>query len=224
MTTETRLAIALAAARPYESRWDHDAACKGAGGDRFFEASGKAQEESRGHCRECPVLDNCLTAVVKRESFSRDRWGVVGGLTPAQRIALAWEQRLRGHGPDLDVARMLMKPAWQYRLHPLRCSGLTPDEMAESLRIDGLVTDGMTVRLAVWWLGGKGAWVTWRTQDRRVERLVAEHADVMTRLRELGAIHAEVAAYLGVEFKYVTRAVTLMEQSRVAAEDLEVAA
>ncbi|MFB7592392.1 WhiB family transcriptional regulator [Streptomyces sp. NPDC056169] len=220
MSTETRLAITPAASTP-SGGWK--APCR-VEPDLFFQRSNRAQDEVRAYCRACPELTRCAAAVLKAGGHSSDRWSVMAGLNPAQRVALAWEQRLRGHGPDLEVARMLLRHVWQYRLYPLRSAGLNPDEIAESLRIDGLVTDGLTVRLAVWWLGGKGAWVTWRTRGGRVDRLVAEHADVMTRLRSLRAIHADIAAYLGAELTYVSRAVTSMEQSRAAAEGLEVAA
>jgi hypothetical protein len=219
MTTETRRAISLAASAP--SR-DWKAPCR-VDPEPFFEQSRRVQDATRSYCRACPELARCTAAVMETDSHSSDRWSMTAGLDPTQRLALVWEQRLRGHGPDLDIARMLLKPVWQYRLHPLRCAGLHPDEIAESLRVDGLITDGLTVRLALWWLGGKGGLVTWRSKDGRVELLAAKHQDVITRLRGLGAIHADIAAYLGAEFKYVTRAVTLVEQ-QLATEDLEAAA
>ena len=220
MTTETRRAITPAAPSPSRV-WK--APCR-VDPDPFFQGSRRAQVEARTYCQACPQLEQCTKAVLEASGHSSDRWSVIAGLNPKQRLALAWERRLRGHGPDVEVARMLLRPVWQYRLFPLRSGGLNPDEIAESLRIEGLVTDGLTVRLAVWWLGGKGAWVTWRTRGGRVERLASEYADVMTRLRALGATHADIAAYLGAEFSYVSRAVTLMEQSRAATGGLEAAA
>ena len=222
MTTVIRRPITLAASNPYQGRWDRDAACKGPARDRFFVSSGKAREESRAHCRSCPVLDRCLSTTVMREGFSRDRWGVSGGLSEKQRIALAWEQRLRGHGPDLAVARELLKPAWQYRMYPLRTSGLTPNRIAEALRRDGIVTDGLTVRVAIWWLGGKGALFRWPSTGVRVEWLADRHGGVLLRLRELGATYFEIAAYLGVPLSYPARAMALLDERAV--QELEAAA
>ena len=112
MTTVIRRPITLAASNPYQGRWDRDAACKGPARDRFFVSSGKAQEESRAHCRSCPVLDRCLSTTVMREGFSRDRWGVSGGLSEKQRIALAWEQRLRGPAGTWRKNCCPRRPPW----------------------------------------------------------------------------------------------------------------
>ncbi|MGW5003190.1 WhiB family transcriptional regulator [Streptomyces hydrogenans] len=222
MTTAIRRPITLAAPNPYAGRWDRDAACKGPARDRFFVNSGKAQEESRAHCRSCPVLDRCLTATIQREGVSRDRWGMSGGLTDKQRIALAWEQRLRGHGPDLDVARELLKPAWRYRLYPLRVGRLTPERVTEALRTHGLDTDVLTVRVVLWWLGGDAALVRWPAKKERVEWLADRYGDVLLRLRELGATYADVAAYLGVPLSYPARATALLDER--AAQELEAVA
>lgn len=223
MNVVTRRPVVRAASG---KNWREEAACSGQPLRMFYSDSESTQQKARSVCRGCPVLETCLTDITASEVSATYQWGVVGGLTGEQRRALRWEVRLHGR-PDLEKARLLVSPRWRYELHRLRCNGYTPDAMAEFLRIDGLIVDPVTVRLAVWWLGGKGARVRKRSHVDGPEtvRLVTLYGDVIQRLRALGASHRDVAAYLGVDRGHAGRAVQRVEAAAEPMQsDLDVAA
>jgi hypothetical protein len=69
----------------------------------------------------------------------------------------------------------------------------------------------VTVRLAVWWAGGKGGVVPRRGpgDERHLWELVRDHCrEVAEELRRLGAGKQDVAAYLGVSEDSLAKAIT----------------
>ena len=59
--------------------WHVFAACAGAGPDVFFETEPESLDAARRVCRRCPVAVECGQAGLT------ERYGVWGGLTPAER-------------------------------------------------------------------------------------------------------------------------------------------
>jgi hypothetical protein len=134
----------------------------------------------------------------------------VGGLTTVQRRALMCEDLL-GNRPDLRQARELASPEWASRMRPLQYRGLTPAQMAVELRGHRVLASPVTVRLAVWWTGGKGGVVDRRGpgDTRQLWELVRDGSrEVVDRLRELGVGTRDVAAYLLVSEDALRRAIT----------------
>lgn len=206
-TTQTRRPMKPAART---TDWRDSAACQGCDVEEFFDDRPGTQERIARICRGCPVRLQCLSDTLDYEGKSYMRWGVVGGLTTVQRRALRCEALL-GNRPNLRQARQMASPAWASRMMPLRQRGLTPAEMAAELRKDGLLVSAVTVRLAVWWAGGKGGVVPRRQPDdfRQVWELVRDGCrDVVYQLRDLGAGNRDVAAYLLVSEDALARAIT----------------
>lgn len=213
MTTEMRRTITKAAPAPRSDAWRESAACTSQDRERFYTESQKAVGEVRAFCRSCPVIGECLTETMAQES-GRYRWGLVGGLTPLQRLALQWEERMHGHRPDVVAARLLISPQWRYTLHGM--NRLTPDVAARRLRVaGGLNVDAVTVRLALWWLGERGSRVRQRgrRQEPEVDRLIRLYGPVIRQLRTLRASHHDVAAYLGAQEPTVSQAVSRLEKA-----------
>lgn len=212
MTTETRRAISPAAPAPRSDAWRQFAACASQDRDRFYSDSPKALKEVRSFCRSCPVLEQCLTSAMRQEN-GRDRWGVLGGLAPVQRLALAWEERLHGRRPDFAAARLLASPRWRYTLHGM--NRLTPDVAARRLVEAGLDVDAVTVRLALWWIGESGTRLRKRRtrKESEVDRLIRLYGSVIRQLRAIGASHHDVAAYLGAPEPAVSRAAARLEKA-----------
>jgi WhiB family redox-sensing transcriptional regulator len=65
-----------------DQRWRAEAACKGAPISLFFSDSNEA--EAKAICAKCPVLTQCRSFFLQEE-WNLDKWGVFGGLTPAER-------------------------------------------------------------------------------------------------------------------------------------------
>jgi len=73
--------------------WQERAACRGIDADVFFPRgiSEKRFDKAKEICATCTEREACLNLVIRLEPFE-DRWGVFGGLTPAERIQ---ERKLR---------------------------------------------------------------------------------------------------------------------------------
>jgi WhiB family redox-sensing transcriptional regulator len=204
--TPTRLATNRAA---HYSDWRGSASCQGIDLDTTFSDSPGTQKRVQGICRGCPVRMTCLSDVVAYEKTSYMRWGVVGGLTTVQRRALRVEALL-GSEPSLKQARALSSPVWASRMMPLRQRGLTPAQIAVELRKHDVIASPVTVRLAVWWAGGKGGLLPRRANgdSRAVWEIVRDECrDVVMQLREMGAGNRDIAAYLQVCEDYLAKAV-----------------
>jgi hypothetical protein len=94
---------------------------------------------------------------------------------------------------------------------PLRQRGLSPQEMAVELRKHSVLASPVTVRLAVWWAGGKGGVVPRRGpgDTRYLWELVRDECrDIVFRLRDAGVGNRDVAAYLLVSEDALRRAIT----------------
>lgn len=72
--------------------WQRDAACVEVDPDLFFpavpQAAGRDTAQTaaaRGVCRACPVLEECREWVLATVPSRYDKYGVVGGLVPAER-------------------------------------------------------------------------------------------------------------------------------------------
>lgn len=194
--------------------WETEAACRN-DGDSFFVESHAAMQRARAVCVKCPVLAECLPDQQAKDKRDRTyQWGVGGGLSATQRRALAMEAVL-GNRPNLRMARLLVSPRWSYRLRNLNSACWSLDGIVEGLRGDGLMVDAVTVRVAVWWLGGKGARMSrgrpWRRQLRD------DHLGTIITLRERGARFLDVAVFLGVPEVNGAKAISELMQ-RVTAE------
>jgi WhiB family redox-sensing transcriptional regulator len=200
------------------SDWRTSAACQGVDLDTLFSDQTRTQERVQSICRRCPVRAICLTDAVAYEVDSY-RWGVVGGLTTVQRRALRCEALL-GNQPNLKQARELASPAWASRMMPLRQRGLSPQEIAVELRGHRLLVSPVTVRLAVWWAGGKGSVMPRRGHGdtRQLWELVRDECrDIVVRLRGLEVGVRDIAAYLQVSEDALSRAMTAWRAQDAAA-------
>lgn len=74
--------------------WVKDAACRGKRASVFFpdhkNPNDSRFDEALAVCAQCSVTQQCLEIVIVLEDTD-DRWGVFGGMTPAQRAQLRKE-------------------------------------------------------------------------------------------------------------------------------------
>lgn len=214
----TRRPSTIAVSTREATHWEDEAACRSIGGDAFFVESKKGIQQARDVCVKCPVLVKCLRDRQAKDDKSY-QWGVGGGLSAVQRRVLVMEELL-GNRPDLDTARLLVSPQWMYRVRNLSSARWSLDGIVDGLREDGLDVTTVTVRVAVWWLGGEGSRMgrgrSWRRQ------LHDDHVGTITELRAKGARLSDIALYLGVPEVNGSRAISDL-LLRVAAE-LEMAA
>lgn len=187
--------------------WRNAAACQGTDLESFFDESPDSQDMAQRVCGRCPVRATCLTDIVQYEAGGYMLWGVVGGLTNVQRRALRCEQLL-GNVPDLEQARRLSS-----RVFAGFMAGVLEwpaDLVASELRKHDVLASVVTVRVALWWSGGKAAVLrpqeegAWRPLWQRVQ---AECRDVVAELRGFGLGNRDIAAYLGVSEDALGRAV-----------------
>jgi hypothetical protein len=82
-----------------DREWELKALCRnGYDPDMWFSESKAATNEAKYLCRNsCPVREECLAAILARESLTSDslRFGIVAGLSGRQRAALAAARRAR---------------------------------------------------------------------------------------------------------------------------------
>lgn len=200
-TTTRRLTTEAALLLDPNDQWREKAACSGTNTDDFYDDRIGPTRRARGRCHGCPVVDSCLATTLRYEGLAGYKWGISGGLTANQRRALRCEILL-GDTPDLDAALELTSLRWRHVLYPLRYRGATPAEMTAFLwESFEMKVSTATVRLAVWWLGGKAPVRPPRVpNDERLDwQLVRDECrPVYLRLRGLGASVADIAAYLDV--------------------------
>jgi hypothetical protein len=195
MSTDTRRLTTDAAPDPF---WRAKSACKDIDLDTLF--SDKPLEQARVQttiCRSCPVLLTCLQDAVDYEAADY-AWGIAGGLTHQQRRALRVEATL-GNVPDLEQARVLASPMFAGFMHTWR--DWPAETVTAELRSIGVFTSPVTVRVALWWSGGKGSLLPPRQEgDHRSTWMQVrdECQEVVARLRDAGVTRVDIAAYLGV--------------------------
>ena len=80
--------------------WADHGSCVGRDPDIFFPERGADTGQARAHCRACPVRSECLDYALE----TRQKFGVWGGLTPAQRRRLG---RTREEETELAPVRHL---------------------------------------------------------------------------------------------------------------------
>jgi hypothetical protein len=195
MSTTTRRATTTAA--PHRD-WRDSAACLGINTDAFYSDLTRDQEYAQRVCRRCIVRATCLSTTLTLEDSKYMAWGVAGGLTDWQRRALRVEALL-GHRPHLGQARKLAGPAFAGFMQEWRT---WPGEVvAEELRRYGVIAAPVTVRVALWWVGGLGSVLVPPAEgDRRAPwvRVRDECRPIAEQLRSLGVSNQNIAAYLGV--------------------------
>ena len=76
--------------RPPGPEWQGSAACRGSD-PTLFHGTPAAHRRAQLLCRRCPVAEICLWSAMVDEAPTPYRYGVWGGLTPAQRHRLATE-------------------------------------------------------------------------------------------------------------------------------------
>jgi hypothetical protein len=202
MTATTRLASTHAA------DWRDFAACVGTDTESFFDDAVDTQKRTQDVCRGCPVRVACVSDVTRYEAGGQMRWGVAGGLTPIQRRALRVEALL-GNRPNLKQAARLAGPGWAAVLSGMQ--HLPPARVSRDLRQRGQLVTAVTVRVALWWVGGKGSVVSPKKpgdQRRLWEYVRDESRPVVAQLRAMDVGNRDVAAYLGVSEDALARAVT----------------
>jgi hypothetical protein len=163
-----------------------------------FSDARSVQAKVQGVCRGCPVREACLKDAIAYEGDYHMTWGVVGGLTDAQRRALRVEAWL-GNRPSLEQARALTRPRFAEFMRDWK--DWPADVVAAELRKHGVLASPVTVRLALWWTGAKASVLPPLFVDdrRRVWMVVRDECrQIVYRLREMGVSNADQAAYLGV--------------------------
>jgi WhiB family redox-sensing transcriptional regulator len=89
----TRLLAEIGFTAPAEHGWRERAACLGSDPEVFYPLDHRhGAAQARLICAGCPVRELCLAEVMSSEDPAL-RWGVVGGLTPAERSGLFDQQR-----------------------------------------------------------------------------------------------------------------------------------
>ncbi|MGW0869905.1 WhiB family transcriptional regulator [Streptomyces sp. NPDC002740] len=75
-----------------DREWELQALCRRRDPEQWFSEAKGVKKEAARLCKEmCPVRDECLEAILARESQTADtmRFGIVAGLTGRQRAAIA---------------------------------------------------------------------------------------------------------------------------------------
>lgn len=195
------------ATRPASRNWRRSAACQGVDEETVFSTRLTEQARVKGICRGCPVRSTCLTDAMSYEAGYYMSWGVQGGLSDLQRIALRVEMKL-GNQPDLEQARKLASPVFAGFMQQWR--DWPPETVAVELRRHGVIASAVTVRLALWWTGADGSLLPPTAEgDVRAPwmRVRDELRDTVSRIRGLGFSNRETVAYLGVARDAFERAV-----------------
>lgn len=196
--------------------WRTRSLCRQTDPEAFFQDDSETQEQAQRVCRGCPVTVSCLRDILDFEATRDGRFGVVGGLTPVQRRALRVEGLL-GNRPHLGQARVLASPMWSGFMHRMR--ELPADVVVGELRKLNVMATPVTVRVALWWSGGKASMLLPRQPgDRRHlwERVRDESQGVVLRLQQLEVSRRDQAAYLVVSEDAVSRAVTAWNRASEA--------
>jgi WhiB family redox-sensing transcriptional regulator len=82
----------LGFAVPDSGGWRERAGCVGADPEVFFPVGSRRRVRAQRICQGCTVREMCLADVMATEDPAM-RWGVLGGLTPAERGRLFEQQR-----------------------------------------------------------------------------------------------------------------------------------
>jgi WhiB family redox-sensing transcriptional regulator len=72
---------------PSDRPWMEYAACREVPADLFFPEKGESNRPAKAICARCPVRGECLEAALDRG----ENFGVFGGLSPRERMALRSE-------------------------------------------------------------------------------------------------------------------------------------
>jgi hypothetical protein len=194
MSTPTRRRTTDAA----PAQWRDSSACQGVDIDTLYSERPADQDRVTRICRGCPVRSICLRDAIAYEGGEYMTWGVAGGLTDWQRRALRVEARL-GNRPNLEQARKLTTDVFAGFMREWR--DWPADVVAAELRKHRILASPVTVRVALWWTGGKGNMLPPKQEgDSRSPWMEVRDncRPVAGQLRELGVGHKDIAAYLGV--------------------------
>jgi WhiB family transcriptional regulator, redox-sensing transcriptional regulator len=93
-----------------EAGWEAQAACREADPELFFPEPGQLPQTAKAKevCAGCAVRGPCLEAALRRRD---DRWGIVAGTTPHQRVALRGRPSMT-EGTRFLQDRQLAEQAW----------------------------------------------------------------------------------------------------------------
>lgn len=178
--------------------WRDAASCRGIDDKELFSDRPTVQTKMQRICGRCPVRARCLTNAINLEADDYMVWHVMGGLTETQRRALRVEAML-GNQPNLQQAQKLTLPVFAPFMKAWR--NWPAERVAAELRRHQILATPVTVRVALWWTGGRGSLLPPRQPgDRRVtwEIVRDEYQETVEQLRGMGVFAPDVAAYLGV--------------------------
>ncbi|GAA3807801.1 WhiB family transcriptional regulator [Streptomyces chiangmaiensis] len=214
MSTTTRRAPRPAA---FPRNWRESAACQGVDLNTLYTENPTEQARIQRVCRTCPVRAICLTDALNYEDSHWAAWGIAGGLTDWQRRALRVEAEL-GNVPNLGQARKLVAPVFASFMRQWR--DWPAGTVAEELRRHGIIASPVTVRVALWWVGGRGSFLPPKAEgDTRSPWMQVRDVcrEEWIRLRAAGFGNRDMVAYLGVSTDALEKAVTAWRATEVQA-------
>lgn len=78
------------------AEWEHAALCAQTDPELFHPNSGRAPAEAKRICSRCDAQPECLTWALAHETRGHDAYGVWGGLTVGERLAVLRRRGLLG--------------------------------------------------------------------------------------------------------------------------------
>jgi hypothetical protein len=214
MTTHTRLDTT-----PATSDWRTSAACQGIDIETLYSDKPSDQHTVQRICGSCPVRVTCLRDALGYETSTYQVFGVAGGLLDWQRKALLVHAQL-GERPNVQQARVLASPVFAGFMR--EWLDWPAERVAGELRTFGVLASLVTVRLALWWCGGRGSVLAPLPEgDRRVQWMQVrdECRPVVEMLRGRGLSNRDIVAYLGVAFHNFERAVRSWRSTDASVQD-----
>ncbi|MGA5670014.1 WhiB family transcriptional regulator [Streptomyces pseudogriseolus] len=206
-------------ARPAAHDWRTSAACQGVDIETLYSDKPTEQHTVQRICGYCPVRVTCLRDALGYEASTYQVFGVAGGLLDWQRKALIVHAQL-GERPNVQQARVLSSRVFAGFMQ--EWLDWPAETVAAELRAFGVLASPVTVRLALWWCGGRGSVLAPLPEgDRRVQWMQVrdECRPVVEMLRGHGLSNRDIVAFLGVAFHNFERAVRWWRSADAAVQD-----